>query len=192
MKKALLMILLVVMGCVPWIQTGGLYTSKKHNFSVELPQGWMRSNTSEYMLITRDGVILQNIAIKRRAVDEEFEHTKRKLSKGILPQEAAAVIIDNINSDQEVLNFKVIENIPVEINESPGFKVVYTYKNKDGLRSKRIYYGAVDGEWFYSISYAAALRHYFEKDLTSFEELFKSFKLINSTRSVNRESSKMS
>lgn len=188
MKKASLMILLVVMGCVPWIQTRGLYTSKTHNFSVELPQGWMRSNTSEYMLITRDGVVLQNIAIKRRAVDEEFEHTKRKLSKGILPQEAAGVIIDNINSDQEVLNFKVIENVPVEINESSGFKVVYTYKNKDGLRSKRIYYGVVDGEWFYSISYSAALRHYFEKDLKSFEELFKSFKLINSNRSVNRES----
>jgi hypothetical protein len=180
MKRALLMILFFVIGCAPWMQVGGLYTSKSHNFSAELPQGWMRLNTKEYMLITRDGVILQNIVIERRPIDEEFEYTKRKLSKGILPQEAAGVIIDNINSSQEVLNFEVVENSPAKINESSGFKVVYTYKNKDGLRLKNIYYGFVDGEWFYSIRYAAALRHYFETDLESFEELFKSFRLINS------------
>ena len=81
MKKALLMILLVVMGCVPWIQTGGLYTSKKHNFSVELPQGWMRSNTSEYMLITRDGVILQNIAIKEEQLTRSLNTQKGSFLK---------------------------------------------------------------------------------------------------------------
>jgi hypothetical protein len=179
MKKSLIMLFFVALGCVPWMKAGGLYTSKVYSFSVELPQGWMRSDTGKDMLLTKDGVLLQNIVIERMAVDEEFKHTKRKLSREVLPQDAANIIIDNIGSDQEVLNFEVIENNPVEINESPGFKIVYMYKNKDGLRFKRIYYGFVNGEWFYGISYTAALRHYFEKDLKSFEEIFKSFKLIN-------------
>ena len=71
-----------------------------------------------------------------------------------------------------------IENIPVKINGIPGFRATFCYKNKDGLKIKSTYYGFTSGEWFYSLRYAAALRHYFEKDIETFEKVIKSFKLI--------------
>ena len=123
---------------------------------------------------------LQNIIINRRLIDDEFEHTKRKLSKDMLPQEAAEVILDNISSDQTVLNLEVLENIPTEISGFSGFRLVFTYKNKDGLRTKSIFYGFMKGEWFYSIGYNSAARHYFEKDLETFKKVLKSFKVTES------------
>jgi hypothetical protein len=176
--KRLLFIALLLVGCAPWMEAGGLYTVESQNFSVELPQGWMRLNTSEYLLITRDGILLQNIFIKRIHIDKPLKHTKKKLNKEMLPQEVAEVIIDNIASDPTVLNFKLIENVPARISGITGFKLVYTYKNRDGLRLKSIYYGFITGEWFYSISYTAALRYYFDKDFETFKKVFESFRLI--------------
>lgn len=178
MKRFLLILLLFVAGCAPWAKVGGLYTSKPHNFSVELPAGWMKFNTRERLYTTRDGVLLQNIIIERLNIEKPLEHTKKKFSKDMLPQEVAEVILDNISSDQTVLNFEVIENIPARISGFPGFKVVFTYKNKDGLRLKSILYGFIDNEWFYGIRYTAALRYYFDKDRKTFEKVFESFRLI--------------
>lgn len=178
MKRYLLIVLLFVVGCAAWVKVGGLYKSEPHNFSVELPSGWMRLNTRDRLYITRDGVLLQNIMIERLNIEKPLEHTKKKFSKDMLPQEVADVVLDNISSDQTVLNFEVLENIPARISGFPGFKVVFTYKNKDGLRLKSISYGFVTNEWFYGIRYTAAHRYYFDKDLKTFERVFESFKLI--------------
>ena len=203
MRRFLLLVILFTTGCAAWIQTGGPYTSKSHNFSVELPQGWMRLNKDaypglsiyqrvmidslltfpngdSYLCITRDGIPLQNIIINRQSIDDEFGHTKRKLSKDMLSQEAAEVILDNISSDQSVFNLEVLENIPTEISGFSGFRLVFTYKNEDGLRTKSIFYGFMKDEWFYCIGYNSAARHYFEKDLETFKEVLKSFKVTES------------
>lgn len=178
MKRYLLILLTLVAGCAPWVKVGGLYTSKPHNFSVELPDGWMRFNTPDRLYITRDGVLLQNIIIERLNIEKPLEHTKKKFSKDMLPQEVAELVLDNISSDPTVLGFEVIENIPARISGSPGFKVVFTYKNKDGLRLKSILYGLIVDEYFYGIRYTAARRYYFDKDLKTFEKVFASFRLI--------------
>jgi hypothetical protein len=180
MRKFIFIVLLfiAIVGCAPWMQVGGLYTSDSYNFSVELPQGWMRSNTVDYLLITRDGTLLQSIVITRLDINKELKNTKKKFKKDMLPQEAAEVIIDNTASDSAILNFEVLENSPAKISGFPGFKLVATNKNKDGLKYKSIYYGFITGEWFYGIRYTAAQRHYFDKDIKTFEKVFESFKLI--------------
>jgi hypothetical protein len=178
MKRSLLILLIFIAGCAAWTRVGGLYTSKPHNFSVELPNGWMRFNTRERLYTTRDGALLQNIIVERLNIEKPLKHTKKKFGKSMLPQEAAQVVLDNISSDQTVLNFQVIENIPARISGFPGFRVVFTYKNKDGLRLKSILYGFISDEWFYGIRYTAAHRYYFDKDLETFMKVFASFKLI--------------
>ena len=52
-----------------------------------------------------------------------------------------------------------------------------TYKTKDDLKVRVVYCGVLDGEWFYGIRYSAAQRHYFDKDLKTFEMVLRSFKL---------------
>lgn len=59
-----------------------------------------------------------------------------------------------------------------------GFKLVYTWTTKDGYRLKRIHYGFLEGKWVYRIIYQAAARHYFDRDLATFEKLRESFRLL--------------
>jgi len=178
MKKLLYITLIFLAGCAAWTQVGGLYKNESCNFSVELPQGWMQRSQGEHLLITRDGVLLQNIQVQRLNIEEPLKHTKKKISKNMLPQEVAEVILDNISSDQNVLNLEVVENSPVKISGTPGFKAIYTYKNKDGLKLKSIYYGFIVDRWFYGLNYNAAQRYYFDKDIQTFEKVVESFKLI--------------
>lgn len=96
----------------------------------------------------------------------------------MLPLEAAEVIIDNWASNPETLSLEITENTPVKISGIPGFKIVGTNKNKAGLKYKVVAYGFISGEWFYCIYYSSPLRHYFDKDIKTFEKVIESFKLI--------------
>ncbi len=70
----------------------------------------------------------------RLKIDTELLHTKKKFEKGMLPQEAAEVVIDNLRSNPNILNQNVVENKPVQIGGHPGFKIVYTYQNKGRIK----------------------------------------------------------
>ncbi|MGE5892615.1 MAG: hypothetical protein ACM34I_01010 [bacterium] len=179
MKRFLLgiIILIFIAACAPWIRTGGPYSSAYLNMSVDLPDGWMRLNSREYLFITRDGIPLQSILVEKIHVSDTLKHTKKKFSSGMLSQEAAEVILDNMATDPAMLNFEIRENNPAKIGGKSGFKAVYTYKSKDGLRYKSIYYGFMLGDWFYGIQYSAPARYYFDKDLKAFEKVVASFKL---------------
>jgi hypothetical protein len=138
----------------------------------------MRLNKSESLLTTRDGILLQNIHIRRQYIEKPFLHTKRSFEKGMLPQEVAEVILDDLSSNPQILNFEIVENAPAEIAENPGFRFVFTHQSKDGLRFKSVFYGFMANEWVYTIEYTAPQRYYFDKDLETFEKVVKSFRLI--------------
>jgi len=177
----LLTTLFVATGCVtaPWVPTDGTYTSVVDQYSIELPQGWMRWTQSEdtRLVVTRDGVLLQLIAIERFRVGEPLKHTKKKLAKGMMPQEAAEVVLDNFSSNKDISGVEIKDNRPITISGKPGFWAVFTYKTKDDLKLKVVYCGVLDGESFYGIRYSAAQRHYFDKDLKTFETVLRSFRL---------------
>lgn len=180
MKKLLFLFIFVVLlsGCVTtWKQVGGNYSSKEIHFAADLPNGWMQLHSPDFLLITRDGILLQNIIIKRMELTEELDNSKKKFRSDMLPHEQAELIIDDFTSNQSMLNFQLLENRPVTIDGHKGFRIVFTYKNEDGLRVKSIYNGVMVQDWFYSIRYTAAARYYFDKDLDSFEKTFNSFKL---------------
>ena len=171
---------LLVGGCVslPWQPTAGLYSSPAENFALELPQGWMRLNSNEDLLITRDGVLLQHVSVERAAVDRPLKSTKKTLTRGMQPQAIAEVIIDNFMSSERMLDVKVVENRPVQVAQYRGFRLVYTHRDKNGLRFKSVLHGFLAGDVFYAIRYTAAERYYFAKDLPTFEQVLASFRLI--------------
>lgn len=183
MKRLLLLLFLmflIMSGCAtaPWVQVESPYRAASLGFSVDLPQGWMRLNKEDFLLVTRDGAMLQHIAIDRVSVDKPFEFTKKKLKKGMLPEEAAEAALDNMSSNPDVLNFKIEEKAPATTSGCPGFRVTYTYKNKSGLRLKTVCYGFLKGEWYYTIRYTGVQRYYFDKDIGTFDKVFNSFRLI--------------
>jgi hypothetical protein len=183
MKRLLAAIFIVVMltGCAPWIRTNGPFTSQAQNVTVNLPDGWMRLNTDDYIFITRDGERLQSVLIEVFHVDEKLKHTKKKLSKGMLPLESSEVIMDNISSNSEIKSFEVKENRSAKVAGHQCFRAIFTYRDGEGLKIKSVYYGFLDGEWFYGIRYTAPQRHYFDKDFKTFEKIVGSLKLAKAS-----------
>ena len=180
MKKllAILISLFLITGCASVAQERSLKNLPDDDFSVEIPEGWWKPKHIEKYLITKDGLFLQYVLIQQRSIDRPYSHTKKKLNKRMLPQEAAGVIIDEIASDRRIYNFNVIENAPAIIDGHEGFKILFTYKDNRGSIFKTLYYGFISGDSFFNLRYNAAMRHYFEKDIADFEQILNSFKVV--------------
>ncbi len=181
MKKLMpfLICLLFIFSCVSAAQERSLKKLPDADFTVEIPDGWWKPEYISKYLITKDGPFLQYVLIQKRPLDKTFKHTKKKIRSGMLPQEAAGIIIDELASDRYLMNFKVIENAPASIDGHAGFKILFSYQDKKGSPFKTLYYGFISGDSFYNLRYCAAMRHYFEKDIATFEQIISSFKLIN-------------
>ncbi|MDQ5984610.1 MAG: hypothetical protein CSYNP_00305 [Syntrophus sp. SKADARSKE-3] len=180
MKKLIVLTLLLMLcGCAHWLPAGGPYSPDSKDYSVQLPEKWMRLNIkdSKYVIMTRDGIRLQSISVETFPVEKALKYTKKKLTKDMLPQEAAEVIIDNAKTNPVHSNFEIIENVPMTIAGHQGFKVVYSFRSKDGLRSRSVYCGFIHDGFCYGIVYAAAARYYFDKDFQTYEKVLASFKL---------------
>ena len=180
MKKLLtiLISILLITSCASVAQKRSLKDLSNNDFSVEIPKGWWKPKHLDKYLITKDGVFLQYVLIQQRPIDRPYRNTKKKLNKGMLPQEAAGVIIDEIASDRRIYNFNVIENAPAIIDGREGFKILFTYKDKKGSIFKTLYYGFINGDSFFNLRYNAAMRYYFEKDIAAFEHILSSFKIV--------------
>lgn len=168
-------------GCAtpPWVPAEPLYRSAPHRYTVELPEGWVRwtQDRDQDLFLTKDGPLLQAISIERVPVGAELKYTKKKLTKGMIPQEAAEVILDNLGSSDRVTAFEVRENAPARVAGAPGFKAVVTYKNKNGLRIKSVLYGCLAGDALFAVRYSAPQRYYFDRDVKAFEKVVRTFAL---------------
>ncbi len=180
MKKitALLISLFLISGCASVAKEHSLKNLPDSDFSVEIPEGWWKPKHIDKYFITKDGAFLQYVLIQQRSIDRPYTYTKKKLNKGMLPQEAAGVIIDEIASDRRIYKFNVIENMPAIIDGREGFKILFTHKDKKGSTFKTLYYGFISGDSFYNLRYSAAMRYYFEKDIADFERILISFKVV--------------
>ena len=178
MKKLPLVLLILLAGCAHSAPLGGHSESNSVCYSVELPQGWMKWKSDQSLLATRDGLRLQFVQITRVAVAREpVKNGKKKLSKGMLPQELAEVVLHALASDQTISHFEVLEIREVEICGIPGFRAVYMFKDWR-LKLKAVCYGFLSGESFFAMRYTAALRYYFDKDIETFEKIVESFRLL--------------
>ena len=179
MKKLmpLLTALIFVCGCAAMAQNNSLENLPDSNFSVEIPDGWWKPEHIDKYLITKDGPFLQYVLIQERPLDRPFRHTKKKINSGMLPQEAAGIIIDELASDRYLTNFRIIENAPALVGGYDGFKILFCYKDPKGVEFKTLYYGFIRGDSFFNLRYCAAMQRYFEKDLPTFEKIIVSFKL---------------
>lgn len=173
-----LFVAFVLSGCATtWSPAHGRYTSSEQNFEVELPDGWNQYATDKALLATRDGLALEQVTISRYPVGKEMRFTKKTILQGMLPQDAAAVIVDDLRSNQNLKNLTIVENAPESIAGNPGFKIAFAYQTGDELSKKAVVYGVVVDKWYYLISYEAPSRYYFNRYVAAFEGIKSSFKL---------------
>ncbi len=166
-------------GCVPYTAVAGKQTLSEYDVEVTTPAGWYRANrASDMFLITRDGLALQAILVQRVAVADALKFTKRKFADTMPPSEVAEVELDEARSNPDVLGLTVEENAPTTLDGRPGFRLVYNWNTKGGLRLKRIHYGFREGKFVYRLSYQAAARYYFDRDLPTFETVRQSLRML--------------
>jgi hypothetical protein len=175
MKKFLIVLLIVLVGCAHGPQPG----NPGYAFTVDTPEGWRQIHSDKYFIITKDGAYLQYFLVQERPLDRPFKHTSKKLNADMLPQEIAGVIIAEIRADKNIQNLILLENFPATIDGHKGFKLLFSYMDPEGTISKTLYYGFREGQNFYNLRFTAAKRHYFERDLATFAAFVDSFKLID-------------
>jgi hypothetical protein len=166
----------VIGGCATWSSVDGRLNAQ--NYIVNIPHGWMKLDSGANVMISRDGPYLQYVLLQERPLDQPFNHTRKHLSVYMLPQEAAQVIIDDLSSDTAVKNLSVLETAPAIIDGHDGFRLLYSYRNAQGLHLKTAYYGFIYEQIYYSLRFTAPQRHYFEKDIRTFESILSNFHLI--------------
>jgi hypothetical protein len=197
-------LVVLLVSCGPYVLVSGKQSLPEYGFEVVVPEGWYRfahtfyagpsgaldtAQILEGIVLTRDGLLLQQIRVGRAAVDKNPNFTTRKFDLKLPPQELADIELDDHRSNPNVFNLVVEENVPAMVEGRRGFKLVYTWTTEDGYRLKRIHYGFMEGKWVYRIIYQAAARHYFDRDLATFEKLRESFNLVAMVGDPQRERS---
>jgi len=177
LPAALALVAFLATGCIhdqaPWREVGGAYDSGSWfgpRISMPLPAGWMKLNGVEDGLIaTRDGFNLQTIAIVRVDPGDPLPHTKKKVVEGMRPAELAEVLLDDLRGGSGINAFTVLDTRPITLGGAPGFRAAVAFKDEWGMKVRAVVCGAVVGRRAFRISYLAPARHYFDKDLATFE-----------------------
>ncbi|MEJ2102573.1 MAG: hypothetical protein P8X68_21770 [Desulfobacterales bacterium] len=179
MKKAFwLIFLLGAAGFMACAHTGGFSQPASYSFTVDIPEGWRKIDNNRYLFLTKESPFLQYVLVQNRPIDKRFRHTKKIMQKNMLPEEAAQIIIDEIASDENILNFNVLANSPAEIQGYDGFRILFAYDDKEGSRYKTLYYGFIKEDTFFNLRYTAAEQDYFEQDVGTFKEMLNSFHVV--------------
>lgn len=175
MRKLIVVLVVLLAGCTTWQPARGLFTGP--GYTLDLPKDWMFYSRNNYAVVTKDGTELQKIGVSILDITDHDENEKKIVKKGMLPQEAAQVLVDRLKANKNLSQLSVLENAPAEIGGMEGFRLVYLYRWGD-VRYKTVYYGMLKGEELYRIFYTAPVRYYFDKDIAVFEQIVKSFKLL--------------
>jgi hypothetical protein len=182
--------MLFISACVgrqaQWTPAGSQTALSSDQLEVDWPQGWMILRPAEkdeaaakeglLLIGTRDGISLQAVSLSKRALEAEFKHTQKKLAAGMLPQEAAEIILDDFRANPEIVDLKIVGNGPATIAGSPGFKLSLIYRSKSGLLRQTVRYGCLDKGILVSLSYNAPKQYYFSHDLATFEQMINSLR----------------
>ncbi len=182
MKKVFWFILLIgAAGFMACAHTGGV-SPASYDFTIDIPEGWRKIDNNRYLFLTKESPFLQYVMVQNRPIGLMFRHTKKKIEKGMLPEEAALVIIDEIASDDNILNFTVLANGPAAIQGHDGFRILFTYTDKEGSRFKTLYYGFIKEDTFFNLRYTAAEQNYFQQDVGTFHRMLNSFEVVSADK----------
>lgn len=172
-----LFLVLLLTSCAPWsaIDPDNLSISVKEDYSLDAPMGWVRRNYDIYdIFLSRDGPLLNFIAIQRDKHDVELKRTKRTTKADLLPHEVAELVIAEQKAGDTRSAFSVISNRPASIGGKPAVRVHTRWKTDRGLPIERLTYALVDGKGRLALIYEAPGLVYFPKSLEDFEQLVKS------------------
>lgn len=184
MKKILgFSLLILIASCLTCAHGGGLTKSASYGFKVAIPKGWRKIDNNRYFLATKENPFQQYILVQNRPIGKSFRHTKKIMRRTMLPEEAAQIVIDELISDKNLLNLKLLNNAPETIKEFAGFKILYTYQDAEGHAFKTLYYGFIKEDTFFNLRFTASDQFHFQRDIKAFHFVINSFEVIKAKAS---------
>ena len=176
-----LVLVLLLAGCATtWVRVddAGRQYQGEH-YSATLPAGWMRLESGDNLLLSKDGILLQYISILFRQHEKAFVKIEKDSSSTMLPSELAELMIAEIKATQDegLPSLEVIHNAPIELAGYTGFDIHLQYKTDTGLRMDMLLRGIVDENGFYLVKYSAPTLYYFERDRQTYDSLTESLRL---------------
>jgi hypothetical protein len=177
-----LLLLLLTAGCVHWVPASGTWRPQDGGYSIELPAGWMRSAANAQLLATRDGLPLQGLYVRSFAYGLPLHYAHKPIAKGMLPEEAAEVVRDDIAADIAGKSFSVVESGPARVDGHPAFRLVFRYRTGDKLRMRGVVYGVLGSRGLTTVNFQAPERFYWERDVVEFEKVKDSFRFEEPSR----------
>ena len=160
----------------PWQKVPNRIEEKA--WSIRAPKGWMRLSLPDSEMLSKNGPYLEYILIQSRPVTEKFRYTRQNLTTDMLPHEAAQLIIDNLRSDPLIRGFRLLSSEPAILAGEPGFKLTFTYRDKNDVEAQTVYYGVVLPDMFFNLRYTAARRYYFAQELSTFSSVLDSLQFL--------------
>lgn len=177
MRLSLALLITLALGaCTPWsaVDPNSRTVNVKDDYSLEAPLGWVRRNYDIYdVFFSRDGPLLNQIAIDREKHDRELPRTKRKTSPNLLPQEVAELVIAELKANESYGSFTVLSNRPTMVGGKAAVRVHTRWKTDRGLPIERLTYALVDENGRLAFMYEAPGLVYFPKALPDFEAMMK-------------------
>ncbi len=168
---------LILSACAgPWESVPDTLSTPR--WSISPPKGWMHLSMPGSQMLSKDGPYLAYIFIQARPLARGFRYTKQKLRSDMLPHEAAQLIADNIRFDPAIRQFQLLDSCPATVGGREGFRLAYCYRDSNDVTIKTIYYGTIFQGHLINLRYTATQRHYFDKEIRAFADVFESLTLI--------------
>ena len=171
-------LLLLFAGFVACTHTGGISKASSYGFTIDIPKGWRKIDNNRYLFATKESPFFQYIMVQNRPIGRSFRHTKKKMQREMVAEEAAQIIIDELKSDQNLMNLRILDNAPATISGHAGFKILYIYKDSKGRVYKTLYYGFIKEDTFFNLRFTAADHIYFQRDVGSFKNILNTLQII--------------
>lgn len=177
----LLLTILLLTGCVPqWVRVDAKDTAYQgKGYSLQLPAGWIRIESDDTLVVTRDGPSLQKLLIRVRANAKAFKALEKAADPKLLPSELAELYLAEMRKEDEheIPSLEILANEPARIAGRDAFRIHVRYRTADGLRYDLIAYGFVTDSHFYSIVYTAPTLHFFDQERRQLDAAVASFRL---------------
>lgn len=189
MKTAALVLAAVVtsclVSCITWTRIeDNTTTYRGRYFALEQPLGWnaILSADGDFLLLTKDGLDLQRIVVRRRSHAEAFPILASQTTADMLPSDLAELCIAELKAETQggIPSLKILRNEPIVVSGHTGFSLHLSYKMDKGLEYQLLVRGFVDEDGVFLILYRAPALHFFKRDVQAFEEVFSSFEAISS------------
>lgn len=163
-------LVLTASGCAtapPWerFAAGGAVESPQKGFSFQAPEGWRRApgEAGDRVLLTLDGLAIQQLVLGRATRDKAFALTKAKPAADISLRELGELFLAEIRMGNKESSVALKSSGETRIDGRPAFLLHLSERTPRGAQYERIVAGLQGEAAIFWASCRALSRHFFEQ-----------------------------